>query len=131
MSNNVGVTKLKSLFINHTNHSSAQWSPKQKAAAEKYGEILDFSFPDIGADWNEEKILLSVKENARKIIDMNPAAVLCQGEYNYTYLMINYLKQNNIVVLAATSERIVNEIIKADGSTQKISSFQFVKFRQY
>ena len=62
---------------------------------------------------------------------MNPAAVLCQGEYNYTYLMINYLKQNNIVVLAATSERIVNEIIKADGSTQKISSFQFVKFRQY
>ena len=122
---------MKKTFINHTNHSSAQWSQEQRIAAEKYGEIVNLSFPNIGADWNEEKISQFVEINAKKIIEMNPAAVLCQGEYNYTYSMINYLKRNNIVVLAAASERVVDEKVQPDGTTQKVSSFKFVQFRQY
>ena len=122
---------MKKTFINHTNHSSVQWSREQRVAAEKYGEIVDLPFPNVGADWNEEKISQFVEINAKKIIEMNPAAVLCQGEYNYTYSMINYLKRNNIVVLAAASERIVDEKVQLDGTTQKVSSFKFVQFRQY
>ena len=122
---------MKKIFINHTNHASTQWSQEQRTAAKKYGEIIDLSFPNISADWNEEKISQFVEINAKKIIEMNPAAVLCQGEYNYTYAMINYLKQNNIVVLAAASERVVDEKVQLDGTTQKISSFKFVQFRQY
>ena len=122
---------MKKIFINHTNHLSANWVPEQRITAEKYGEILDLPFPSISADWNEEQILQFVEKNAKKIIEMNPVAVLCQGEYNYTYSMINYLKRNNIVVLAAASERIVDEKVQPDGTTQKMSSFKFVQFRQY
>ena len=122
---------MKKTFINHTNHTSVQWSLEQRTTAEIYGEIIDLPFPNVGADWNEEKISQFVALNAKKIIEMNPAAVLCQGEYNYTYSMINYLKQNDIVVLAAASERVVDESVAADGTTQRISSFKFVQFRQY
>lgn len=122
---------MKNTFINHTNHTSVQWSLEQRTTAEKYGEIIDLPFPNVGADWNEEKISQFVEINAKKIIEMNPAAVLCQGEYNYTYSMINYLKRNNIVVLAAASERVVDEKVQLDGTTQKVSSFKFVQFRQY
>ena len=118
-------------FINHTNHPSTQWSKDQKEMAEKYGKIIDFPFQSVGADWNKNKISQFAEINAKKIIEMNPAAVLCQGEYNYTYAMINYLKQNDIVVLAAASERVVDEKVQPDGTTQKMSSFKFVQFRQY
>lgn len=122
---------MKKFFVNHTNHSSAQWSEAQRTAAENFGEIVDFPFPNIGADWDENKIAELVEVNAEKIIAINPAAVLCHGEYCYTYAMINYLRKNNIVVIAATTERIVKETVTEDGATQKISLFQFVRFRQY
>lgn len=122
---------LKKIFVNHTNHLSAKWSPEQIIAAEKYGEIVDFPFPNIDADWNENQISELVEVNGKKILAMNPAAVLCQGEFSYTYAMINYLKKNNIPVLAAASERVVEELITENGATQKLSLFKFVKFRQY
>ena len=35
------------MFINFTNHPSAQWSAEQKAAAQAYGEVIDLAFPAI------------------------------------------------------------------------------------
>lgn len=122
---------LNKLFVNHTNHASDKWSPEQISAAEKYGEIKDFPFPNIDADWDESKISELVEVNGKKIVAMNPAAVLCQGEFSYTYAMINFLQKNNIIVLAAASARAVEEVITEDGSTQRISLFKFVRFRQY
>ena len=122
---------MKKILINHTNHLSAQWSPEQIAAAEKYGEISDFPFPNIDANFDENQISELVEVNGKKILAMNPAAVLCQGEYSYTYAMINFLKKNKVVVIAAASERIVEERVTDDGATQKISLFNFVRFRQY
>ena len=122
---------LKKIFVNHTNHASAQWSPEQIAAAEIYGEIADFPFPNIDANFDEAQISALVEVNGKKIMALNPAAVLCQGEFSYTYAMINFLKKNNVVVIAAASERIVEERVTADGATQKISLFKFVRFRQY
>lgn len=119
------------MFVNHTNHLSEKWSDEQRKAAEKYGEIVDFPFPNIGADWDENQVAELVEVNAKKIIALNPAAVLCQGEYSYTYAMINYLRKNNILVLAATSERMVEEIVADDGTTQKILLFKFIRFRQF
>ena len=122
---------MKKIFVNHTNHLSVQWSPEQIAAAEEYGEIADFPFPSIDANFDEAQISALVEVNGKKIIAMNPAAVLCQGEYSYTYAIINFLKKNKIVVIAAASERIVEERVTEDGATQKISLFKFVRFRQY
>lgn len=122
---------LKKIFVNHTNHLSEKWSPEQIDAAEKFGEIVDFPFPNIDADADENQIAELVEVNGKKILAMNPAAVLCQGEFSYTFAMINFLQKNNLLVLAAASERAVEEIITEDGSTQRISLFKFVRFRQY
>ena len=122
---------MKKILVNHTNHLSAQWSPEQIAAAEEYGEIADFPFPNINANFDEVQIAELVEVNGKKIIAMNPAAVLCQGEYSYTYAMINFLRKNNVIVIAAASERIVEERVTEGGATQKISMFKFVRFRQY
>ena len=122
---------MEKIFVNHTNHASDKWSPEQISAAEKYGEITDFPFPNIDANFDENQIAELVEVNGKKILAMNPAAVLCQGEFSYTYAMINYLKGNNIIVITAASERAVDEVIIEDGSTQRISLFKFVRFRQY
>ena len=122
---------MKKILINHTNHLSSQWSPEQIAAAEEYGEIADFPFPNIDANFDEAQISELVEVNGKKIIALNPAAVLCQGEYSYTYAMINFLRKNNVVVIAAASERVVEERVTEGGATQKISMFKFVRFRQY
>ena len=122
---------MKKTFVNHTNHFSAQWSPEQIAAAEIFGDIEDFPFPNIDANFDENQISELVEVNGKKILSLNPAAVLCQGEYCYTYAMINFLRKNNVIVIAAASERIVEERVTADGATQKISLFKFVRFRQY
>ena len=119
------------MFVNHTNHLSDKWSAEQRTAAVEYGKIVDFPFPNIGADWDEKQVADLIEVNTKKIIAMNPAAVLCQGEYSYTYAMINYCEKNNIPVLAAASARIVEEIVADDGTTQKILLFKFIRFRQF
>ena len=50
----------------------------------------------------------------------HPKAVLCQGEFTLAFQLINMLLENEIVVLAACSERIVKE----DGA-RKESYFTF------
>ena len=122
---------LKKIFVNHTNHPSDKWSPEQIAAAEKFGAVVDFPFPNVDANADEEKISELVEVNGQKILAMNPAAVLCQGEFSYTFAMVNFLQKNNLPVLAASSARVVEEIVTEDGSTQRISLFKFVRFRQY
>ena len=121
----------KKIFVNHTNHSSRKWSPEQIAAAEKYGEVVDFPFPNIDAGADENQVAEIVEVNGKKILTLNPAVVLCQGEYSYTYAMINYLKKNDVPVIAAASERVVEEVTTADGAAQKLSLFKFVRFRRY
>ena len=67
----------------------------------------------------------------QEILELAPVAVLCQGEFNYTVAMAEELKKRGITVMAATSERIVSEVIESDGSTKRVSVFNFVRFRPY
>ncbi len=119
------------IFINHTNHPSGRWSEGQRETAEAYGEIVDIPFPIISADETEEEISCRVDEMAGKIISMQPEAVLCQGEYNYTFLMVSRLREKGIKVCAACSERIVREWMDDEGRHHKDTVFQFQKFREY
>ena len=109
---------MKKNFINHTNHPSARWSAEQISAAQAYGEILDVAFP-------------AVQKNLEKILAREPAVVLCQGEFNYTFAMVECLKASGVKVVAATSERATVEEILSDGSTRQISIFRFVQFKEY
>ena len=119
------------IFINHTNHHSNTWKDEQRAAAEKYGKIIDIPFPIVNPHYDEVAIIQLADEKAATIIAANPTAVLCQGDFSYTYAMINRLKREGITVLAATSERQVKEKINSDGTIEKLSTFKFVKFREY
>ena len=122
---------MRRIFVNHTNHPSENWSEEQKVAAEKFGEIVDVAFPLISPSADENEICAEVEKNLREILKMSPSAVLCQGEFNYTYAMVEALKHENILVLAATSERVTSESVQDDGTTKRVSIFQFVRFRRY
>ena len=50
------------MFINLTNHPSADWSEEQLKAAHQYGEVVDLSFPDIKPYYTKEEVLRIVKE---------------------------------------------------------------------
>lgn len=122
---------MQKIFINHTNHPSNNWSAEQKAAAENFGKIVDIPFPTVSPYADENEICAIVAENLQEILKLSPDAVLCQGEFNYTYAMVHALKCENILVLAATSERVTVESIQDDGSTKRVSIFNFVRFRRY
>ena len=117
-------------FINHTNHPSANWSPEQKQAALAYGTITDMAMPELPAHYTEEQVAELTNQTFAKILALHPAAVLCQGEFTYTYGLVKRLKERGIPVLAACSERNVHE--ESNGSvSRKVSYFRFVQFRQY
>lgn len=119
------------IFVNHTNHASSNWSDEQRSAAETFGEIVDVPFPEIPPQADESAVAELAAENLREILKLQPAAVLCQGEFNYTFALVSALRQKNIPVLAATSERVTTETTLPDGSSKKSSVFRFVRFRRY
>lgn len=121
---------MKKIFINHTNHPSEKWSAAQREAAEAYGSIVDVPFPPVPSDATAEEVSALVQLQLEKILLMEPAAVLCQGEFNYTFAMVERLKQAGIATLAACSERVTSEIVQGDCTT-RVSHFRFVQFRAY
>lgn len=122
---------MEKIFINHTNHPSARWSAEQIAASRAYGQIADVPFPAVDAEATAEEVRELVRAQAEKIMEMEPAAVLCQGEFNYTFALVERLKRLGVKVVAATSERTVLEETMSDGSTRQVSTFKFVQFREY
>ena len=119
------------IFVNHSNHSSNQWSIEQTTAAGVYGYITDVPFPAIGADWEETEIVRLASENAERIAAMQPAAVMCQGEFTYTFSLVRQLLARHIRVVAACSERVVVEHMDEMGVSHRQSQFHFVRFREY
>lgn len=122
---------MKKIFINHTNHPAAHWNSEQIAAARIYGEVIDIAFPAVSASATAQEVRELVQNNLKKILKLEPAVVLCQGEFNYTFAMVERLKNIGVKVVAATSERVSVEEILSDGSTRQISTFRFVQFREY
>ena len=117
---------MDAIFINHTNHRSEQWSIEQRAAAERFGRIVDLPFPDIHPDWGEVEIAGMAVGTAARIVAMKPEAVLCQGEFTLAFHVVQGLKRLGIPVYAACSQR--NTVTQGD---KKISIFNFVRFRAY
>lgn len=119
------------MFINCSNHRFENWSIEQKNAAEKWGEIVDYPFPAVDAEADETQVLLLAEETMREIMKMKPDAVMCQGEFTLTYALVQLLKKQGIVVLAACSERRTVEEKLPGGEIEKVSRFIFTRFREY
>lgn len=118
-------------FINYTNHPSANWSEAQRQAAQLYGDIIDMDFPEIEPHWDEEQVASLACQQAEKIIAKKPVAVLVQGEFTFSYMLISLLLQADIKVLAACSQRCTESVINEKQETIRRSVFKFVRFRQY
>jgi hypothetical protein len=120
-----------SKFINFTNHPSNRWSAEQLAAAKEYGDVVDIPFPNILPTATEDHIAKLGDEYVKKILDLSPAAVMCQGEFTFSYYVISELLAKDINVLSACSERVVREVQETPDVMRKISEFKFVRFRKY
>ncbi|MCR5123421.1 MAG: hypothetical protein K6B74_13495 [Ruminococcus sp.] len=118
-------------FINISNHPSERWSDKQKSTAERYGEIVDLSFPPISPYADSDEIDRLVSEYCGKTEEHDCAAVMVQGEFVFTYRLVGRLKEKGITVLSACSERRAAEHTDESGNTVKTSEFVFVGFREY
>lgn len=119
------------MFVNCSNHSVDKWDHDQIEAAQQWGEIVDFPFPYVSAEFNEEQIEQLVGDAVKKILELKPDIVMCQGEFTVTYGIVNQLKKHGIPSVAACSERKVIEEHQTDGSVLKTSQFRFVQFRKF
>lgn len=134
------------MFINLSNHPSEKWSDKQLEEARKYGtiygKIIDMPFPQISPTATSEEIDELVNEYYQKILESIPIeriifinneksfAVLVQGEFVFTYRLVNLLKDKGIIVVAARTERKVKELVE-NGIPKKVSEFNFAGFMEY
>ena len=119
------------LFINHTNHPSAQWSEEQLQAARQYGYVVDVPFPQIEAGLSEAEVHDMAEAAAGRIAELKPSAVLVQGEFTYSYALIRLLQTAGIRAVAACSERQTVTTVNAKQETVRQSVFSFVRFRNY
>lgn len=120
------------MLINLTNHPSNHWSTKQLETAEcMWDTISDYPFPNVPAAWEAKEINQEANEIVTTITEMNPDAVLCQGEMCMTAALVRLFMEKKIPVYAVASARQSVETLKPDGSVEKKSIFDFVKFRRY
>ena len=119
------------MFINVSNHPSANWQEAQLAAAETFGSIIDLPFPDIHPDWDGEEIDRLVDEYEQRIKEYGNSVVLVQGEFTFTHRLVNRLKSLGFTVVASCSARRVTEEKNEDGDLIRTSRFAFVRFREY
>lgn len=118
-------------FVNFSNHPSDKWGTEQKEAAEEYGKIIDIQFPNVPPDATCNEVAFLAEEYVDIICDKSPTVVLCQGEFTLSYAVIRRLNRRGIKVVAACSDRVVEETIDENGNTNKNVVFKFVQFREY
>lgn len=119
------------MFINFSNHRYENWGEKQKEAAAVWGEAKDLSFPYVSPEADERQIQETADQAVKDIMELKPDAVMCQGEFTLSYAVVKRLKEHGITVVSACSERRVTEELLGDGSSRKMSQYQFVRFREY
>lgn len=115
------------MLINLSNHPSSKWSDLQiKTAMDLYGPIKDMEFPHIDPNWSIEEVKALALNYFHQINEENPSAVHIMGELSFCFTLVTLLKGSGMHCIASTTERIVNQ-----NGDQKISNFQFVRFRTY
>lgn len=117
------------MLINLSNHPLGQWSREQLVAATAYGTCVDYPFPQVPSDADEALIRTMAENLVTDILTRYPDKELTihlMGELTLTYQAVKLFHEHQISCIAATTERIVTET-----EHERISRFQFCKFRKY
>lgn len=118
------------MFINLSNHPSNNWSEEQTLAAEKYGEIIDITCPVMDASIDEEQVKTLAETTVKKINELNPATIMCTGEFSFCYAAITELKKCGYKVFSTRSEnKVIDSIV--DGISQRNITYKFLEFVEY
>lgn len=122
------------MLLNLSNHPSELWSAEQlNTAKEKYGNVKDIRFPAVDPYADEEDIQDLANEYVEMCKDIlskhkiESNAVHVMGEFSFCFAVVSGLQKSGITCIASTSTRISEEL----SLNEKISKFQFVKFREY
>lgn len=118
-------------FINCSNHPSSRWSSAQRVAAEKYGKITDIPFPAVACDLTDTQLEKLADQVVAEILEQEPEAVMCMGEFVVCFRIVQKLKKKGIKVVASCSERQAVEHVEEDGTVHKEAIFIFRRFREY
>ena len=122
---------MANVFVNYSNHPYATWSQKQLDMAYTYADSLEeIAFYPVSAMHTPEEIAQIAQQELEKIMQYHPTVVMCQGEFTLTYQLVRLLKEKHIKVVAACSERKVEEGMEKGIYTKKVV-FDFVQYREY
>ncbi|MEM4134328.1 MAG: hypothetical protein QXV73_03950 [Candidatus Micrarchaeia archaeon] len=111
-----------------SNHPPERWAEEQK---EGWDRIDYIPFPQVPATASFEQVVEIATPLARAIgewLSQNPDGKVClQGEFTLCYILFRSI--DDYIFVFPTTERVVEERQKADGSTEKIATFKFVRWR--
>lgn len=120
------------MLLNLTNHSSHYWSQTQlQAAQQRWESVQDYPFPSVPPDADTDWLFAMAKQVLREVQDLQPSAVLCQGEMRLCFLLVTLLQGEQIPVVTATTIRNSVEYQREDGTSEKNTIFSFVQFCEY
>ena len=122
------------MFINVSNHPSANWNEEQYRTAMQTGPVIDLAFPDIDPCADKEKIIELAQEYYAQIsglihsqvIPISDVTVMVAGEFTFTYHLVKRLLEGGYRVVSACTRRDAFEKIMPDGSVIKTAKFGFV-----
>ncbi len=120
------IPSSEAIFINLSNHPSADWPDAQKEAAIAMAPNLqDVTFPDVDPAATGESIMKLAKTITKELPEHATYAMV-MGEHSLIVPLVLGLKSRGIRCYAATTQRDVKEV---DGIKQ--SRYEFVAFREY
>ena len=122
------------MFINLSNHPSSKWDIKQLEAALELtsdNQIKDIPFPAVPATATTADIIKIADGLHHTVMENKPKVIMIAGEFTLAYTMINLCLSAGVKVVAACSERRTHEVVNEDGTTTKITVFQFIQFREF
>ena len=125
----ISLPESSAIFINLTNHPIEKWDDKQRKEASVYGNLMNMQFPTIEPEATTDDVRELANHFVHEIKVINAThdvTVHIMGEMTFTFSVVEQLKALGIRCLASTTKRNVEEI-----NGQKISTFEFVQFRDY
>jgi hypothetical protein len=116
------------MLINVSNHPFETWTNEQKEAAETaYTYVLDVPFPPIPPSASKYEVMDLAVECWGHICKISGIdAVHIMGELVFCYILVGICHDHGVQCIASTTARDVEVV---DG--RKVSTFRFVKFREY
>lgn len=111
-----------------SNHPPDKWSEEQRSGWDRIDYI---PFPDVPptASFSEVvEIATPLAEQIGKWISTNEGGKVClQGEFTLCYIL--YRSIDEPIFTFPTTQRVVEEKVKEDGSVEKVATFKFVRWR--